>query len=140
VVLVEREPSLGGVCLNVGCIPSKALLHAAKVIADAKDMAAHGVSFGPPTIDLDQLRGWKDGVVSRLTGGLTGLARQRKITVVHGQGRFDSPTELAAEAADGSTTTISFDTAIIAVGSIAHVIDARQLGPHRCHPVTSALS
>src|SRR5205807_2796576 len=88
VTLVERWPVLGGVCLNVGCIPSKALLHAARVIAETKEMAEHGLSFGEPTIDLDRLRAWKDGVVSRLTGGLAGLAKQRKVTVVTGQGSF----------------------------------------------------
>ncbi|HYU83428.1 MAG TPA: biotin/lipoyl-containing protein, partial [Kribbellaceae bacterium] len=77
VVLVDRWPTLGGVCLNVGCIPSKALLHAARVIAETREMADHGLVFGPPQIDLDRLRGWKDGVVGRLTGGLAGLARQR---------------------------------------------------------------
>ena len=79
VVLVDTRPTLGGVCLNVGCIPSKALLHVAKVIDEAKAMGAHGVSFGAPTFDLAAMRGWKDGVVKRLTGGLTGLAKQRKV-------------------------------------------------------------
>src|SRR3954469_13064007 len=91
VVLVERWPSLGGVCLNVGCIPSKALLHAAKVIDETKDMAAHGIGFSEPSIDIDKLRGWKDGVVKKLTGGLSGLAKQRKVTVVSGVGRFTAP-------------------------------------------------
>ena len=84
VVLVERWNSLGGVCLNVGCIPSKALLHAARVIEETHEMAARGLSFAAPSIDLDRLRGWKDGVVKRLTGGLAGLARQRKVTVLQG--------------------------------------------------------
>src|SRR5271168_3791537 len=84
VVLVERWPQLGGVCLNVGCIPSKALLHAAKVISETQEMGAHGLSFAAPSVDVDKLRGWKDSVVKRLTGGLGGLARQRKVTVVHG--------------------------------------------------------
>ena len=84
VVLADERPALGGVCLNVGCIPSKALLHAARVIAETREMAAHGVRFGDPDIDLDALRGWKDGVVSRLTGGLAGLARQRKVTTAAG--------------------------------------------------------
>src|ERR1700744_646123 len=85
VVLVERNSTLGGVCLNVGCIPSKALLHAAKLIDDAADMSAHGVTFGAPQVDRDALRRWKEGVVKRLTGGLTTLARQRKVTVVTGE-------------------------------------------------------
>ena len=119
VVLVERYPSLGGVCLNVGCIPSKALLHAARVIAETKEMAAHGISFGPPRVDLDALRGWKDSVVERLTGGLAGLARQRKVTVVTGRGRFTSMNQLEVTGGDGGTTTISFEQAIIAAGSEA---------------------
>src|ERR1700761_3232119 len=90
VVLVDSRPTLGGVCLNVGCIPSKALLHVAKVIDDAKAMGAHGVSFGAPTFDPTAIRGWKDGVVKRLTGGLTGLAKQRKVKTVIGEGQFTS--------------------------------------------------
>src|SRR5271156_6576419 len=88
VVLVERYATLGGVCLNVGCIPSKALLHVAKVVDEASHMDAHGVAFGKPSIDLDSVRGWKESVVKRLTGGLTGLARQRKVVVVKGVGKF----------------------------------------------------
>ena len=91
VVMVDSRGPLGGVCLNVGCIPSKALLHAAKVIAETKEMAAHGLSFAAPTIDLDALRGWKDGVVTKLTGGLTGLAKQRKVQTLVGTGTFTSP-------------------------------------------------
>ena len=91
VVLVERYATLGGVCLNVGCIPSKALLHAAKVIADAEDMAHHGVTFGKPAIDLDGVRKFKDGVVSKLTKGLASLAKARKVTVVEGRAQFASP-------------------------------------------------
>ncbi|MEM6935296.1 MAG: biotin/lipoyl-containing protein, partial [Pseudomonadota bacterium] len=90
-VLIERYPALGGVCLNVGCIPSKALLHTAAVIDEAAAMADHGVSFGTPTIDLDKLRGFKDSVVGQLTGGLKGLAKKRKVTVIKGHGRFSSP-------------------------------------------------
>ena len=117
VTLVERHPNLGGVCLNVGCIPSKALLHAAKVIAEAEDMAAHGIRFAPPEIDIDALRGWKDGIVSRLTGGLKGLAKQRKVTVVQGLARFTSPNSVAITTADGSETSLGFEQAIIAAGS-----------------------
>ena len=116
VVLVERWPTLGGVCLNVGCIPSKALLHAARVIEETREMAANGIGFGEPDINIDKLRGWKDGVVKRLTGGLSGLARQRKVTVVEGVGRFASLNQLEVQA-NGSTKTISFEQAIIAVGS-----------------------
>jgi dihydrolipoamide dehydrogenase len=116
VVLVERWPTLGGVCLNVGCIPSKALLHAAKVIADAQEMSAHGLSFAAPVIDLAKLRGWKDSVVKRLTGGLSGLARQRKVTVVEGAGKFVSLNQVEVQGKDG-VKTISFEQAIIAAGS-----------------------
>ncbi|WP_306133088.1 dihydrolipoyl dehydrogenase [Roseivivax marinus] len=116
VVLIERYPSLGGVCLNVGCIPSKALLHVAKVITEADEMGGHGVSFGKPKIDLDELRGFKDGVVGKLTGGLDGLAKQRKVKVVRGLGKFTGPNMIAVEGDDG-TTKVSFDQCIIAAGS-----------------------
>ena len=119
VVLVDREPTLGGVCLNVGCIPSKALLHAARVIAETKEMSEHGLSFGAPDIDLDKLRAWKDGVVGRLTGGLAALAKQRKVTAIRGYGRFSSPHQVRVELADGGTTTVDFGQAIIAAGSEA---------------------
>jgi dihydrolipoamide dehydrogenase len=117
VTLVERWPSLGGVCLNVGCIPSKALLHAARVISETREMADHGLAFGDPAIDLDKLRAWKDAVVARLTGGLGGLAKQRKVTVVTGAGRFVSPNRLEVTAEDGTRTAIDFRQAIIAAGS-----------------------
>jgi len=117
VVMVDRGPVLGGVCLNVGCIPSKALLHAAKVIAETKEMSEHGVVFSTPGIDVDKLRAWKDGVISRLTGGLAGLARQRKVTTIRGYGRFTSPHQLQVELAEGGTTTVGFGQAIIAAGS-----------------------
>jgi dihydrolipoamide dehydrogenase len=116
VILVDRWPTLGGVCLNVGCIPSKALLHAAKVLAETREMAGHGLRFGTPDIDLDALRGWKDGVVRKLTGGLAGLAKQRKVTTVRGMGRFTSVNQLEVTGDDG-TTTVSFDQAVIAAGS-----------------------
>jgi dihydrolipoamide dehydrogenase len=119
VVLVERYPTLGGVCLNVGCIPSKALLHAAKVLAETREMSTHGLRFAAPTIDLEQLREWKDGVVARLVGGVTGLARQRKVTVVNGRGRFTSLDRLEVTSDDGEVRTIGFEQAIIACGSEA---------------------
>ncbi len=117
VTLVERYASLGGVCLNVGCIPSKALLHAAKVIAEARDMAEHGVTFGKPKVDIDTLADWKDGVVERLTGGLAGLAKKRKVEVVQGVGAFSDEHELTVETEGGETKKIAFEQAIIAVGS-----------------------
>ncbi len=116
VVLVERYPSLGGVCLNVGCIPSKALLHVAAVMDEAGRMAAHGVSFGKPTVDLDKLRGWKDKVVGKLTGGLAGMAKARKVSVVQGVGTFVGPHQLAVAGAQGRTI-VGFKQAIIAAGS-----------------------
>ena len=117
-VLVERYPTLGGVCLNVGCIPSKALLHAAAVIDEAGEMAAHGIDFGSPSIDIAKLAGWKDKVVGRLTRGLAGLAKQRKVQVVRGTGAFSSPHRLSVET-PGGTTVIGFERAIIAAGSQA---------------------
>ncbi|MCM2311296.1 MAG: dihydrolipoyl dehydrogenase [Steroidobacteraceae bacterium] len=114
--LVERSPTLGGVCLNVGCIPSKALLHAARVIEDARAMGDLGVSFGAPQIDATKLRDWKDSVVARLTGGLDSLARQRKVTVIRGRARFISGHELQVEGA-GESRTVSFAQCIIAAGS-----------------------
>jgi len=116
VALVERSPTLGGVCLNVGCIPSKALLHAARVIEETAAMAEHGLRFGPPEIDAGRLRDWKDSVVARLTGGLDSLARQRKVTVIHGTARFASPGELEIAQAD-SPKRVSFGQCIVAAGS-----------------------
>ncbi|OAM51168.1 dihydrolipoyl dehydrogenase [Methylovorus sp. MM2] len=120
VVLIERYATLGGVCLNVGCIPSKALLHTAKVITEAEETSHHGVTFGAPKIDLEQLRTWKaNDVVAKLTGGLAQMAKQRDVTTVQGVGKFTTPNQLAVTAADGKITTISFDNAIIAAGSQA---------------------
>ncbi|TAL81325.1 MAG: dihydrolipoyl dehydrogenase [Candidimonas sp.] len=117
VVLVERYATLGGVCLNVGCIPSKALLHTAAVADEARALATHGVSFGPPTIDLDVLRGYKDKVVGKLTSGLAGMARARKIKVMTGNGQFAGPHHLTVTAEGGAVQTVQFKSAIIAAGS-----------------------
>ncbi|PPD52673.1 MAG: dihydrolipoyl dehydrogenase [Methylotenera sp.] len=125
VVLIERYATLGGVCLNVGCIPSKALLHTAKVITEAQETAHHGVSFGAPKVDLDTLRNWKaNDVVGKLTGGLAAMAKGRGVTVVQGVGKFTSPNQIAVTLNDGSAadckvTTIGFEHAIIAAGSQA---------------------
>ena len=120
VVLIERYATLGGVCLNVGCIPSKALLHTAKVITEAEETSHHGVSFGKPKIDLDQLRSWKaNDVVGKLTGGLAQMAKQREVTTVVGVGKFTSPNQIAVTSDDGKVTTIGFENAIIAAGSQA---------------------
>ncbi len=116
VVLVERYPALGGVCLNVGCIPSKALLHVAKVLTEAEEVAHAGIEFGKPKISLEKLRSWKAGVVGRLTKGLVGLAKQRKVEVVQGKGQFATPNTLKVETPQGAKT-ISFNHCIIAAGS-----------------------
>ena len=116
VVLVERYASLGGVCLNVGCIPSKALLHAAKVITEAEEMSHFGVNMSQPQIDLPKLRGWKESIIKKLTGGLSGLAKARKVQVITGKGAFASPNTVVVETAEGSKT-IAFRSAIIAAGS-----------------------
>ncbi|WP_105169147.1 dihydrolipoyl dehydrogenase [Pseudoalteromonas sp. T1lg23B] len=116
VTLIESRNTLGGVCLNVGCIPSKALLHVAKVIDDAAEMSSHGVTFGAPQIDLDKIRSWKESVIGQLTGGLDGMAKMRKVKVVNGYGKFTGANTIAVEG-DAGTTTVTFDNAIIAAGS-----------------------
>ncbi len=116
VVLIEKDATLGGVCLNVGCIPSKALLHAAKVITEAEEMEGHGIKFAKPKVDIKTLAGWKSSVVKKLTGGLSGLAKGRKVTVVNGYGRFIGPNMIEVEGKDGKKT-VSFDQCIIAAGS-----------------------
>lgn len=116
VTLVERWETLGGVCLNVGCIPSKALLHAAKVIEEAREMSARGIAFGAPQLDFGKLRGWKSSIVKKLTGGLAMLAKQRKVEVVRGSGKFISPHVLEVTAA-GRSERIRFEQCIIAAGS-----------------------
>ena len=116
-VLIERYETLGGVCLNVGCIPSKALLHVAAVIDETKGMAKHGVSFAAPEINIDELRAYKDGVVKKMTGGLNFMAKSRKVNVVQGVGQFVSPNHIEVTAADGSKKVVAFQKAIIAAGS-----------------------
>jgi len=116
VILIEKYDNIGGVCLNVGCIPSKALLHTAQIITEAEEMSAHGVTFGKPKIDIKKLAGFKNKVIDQLTGGLAGLAKQRNVQIVHGYGKFTSPKTIVVEGKDG-TKTISFDNAIIAAGS-----------------------
>jgi dihydrolipoamide dehydrogenase len=133
-ILVERYPALGGVCLNVGCIPSKALLHAARVLAEAEEAAESGIRFGEPEIDVDKLRGWKTGVVERLTGGLEGLAKQRKVEVVHGVAQFAGPNLLEV-----GETTVSFDHCIVAVGSQAATLPGFPAGDPRVMDSTDAL-
>ena len=123
VLLIERYPNLGGVCLNVGCIPSKALLHTSAIIQETRDMAAHGVTFGEPQIDIDKLREFKEDVIGKLTGGLAGLAKQRNVTVAHGLASFSSTHSLLitqsadSDQADTPSRSVSFTSAVIAAGS-----------------------
>jgi len=138
VALVERYPALGGVCLNVGCIPSKALLHAAAVIDEAAAMAQHGIRFGEPEIDLDKLREFKSGVVGKLTGGLAGMAKQRKVEVVEGRASFASPNGLDVETAGGARQ-LTFAKAIIAVGSQSLELPNMPWGDPRLMDSTAAL-
>lgn len=116
VIIVERYPVLGGVCLNVGCIPSKALLHMAQIVHEAQEFSGHGVDFGAPKFDLDKIRSWKDSVTKGLNNGLDGLVKQRKITRLHGNGSFVSANQLQVDNENG-TQLVSFDQAIIAAGS-----------------------
>ena len=139
VVLVERYETLGGVCLNVGCIPSKALLHLAEVMTEVRTLGDHGVSFGEPTLDLDKIRSFKDSVVAKLTGGLTGLAKRRKVTVVRGVGSFEGPNLLAVEGGEGRRT-IAFENAIIAAGSSAIAIPGFPNDDPRLMDSTDALA
>ncbi len=118
VVLIDREENPGGVCLYRGCIPSKAILHAAESIESARESEAFGIKFGPPEIDLKALRAWKRSVVDKLTGGLGALTRQRNIRYIQGSARFTSPGTLAVDAADGSTVEVAFQNAVIATGSV----------------------
>ena len=116
VVLIERYPTLGGVCLNVGCIPSKALLHTAVIMEEVKTLGVMGVTYGAPEVDLDKMRAGKDRVVAKLTGGLAAMAKQRKVEVIQGTGRFESPSRIAVETKEGRVA-IRFDHCIIACGS-----------------------
>ncbi len=118
-VLIERWSTLGGVCLNVGCIPSKALLHAAKVLDESEEVNEIGIEFKKPKVDIDKLRGWKEKIVARLTGGLSGLAKQRKVQVLSGVGKFLDPNHVEVIAEDGKKTVVKFNNAVIAAGSEA---------------------
>ena len=138
VVLVERYATLGGVCLNVGCIPSKALLHIAKVLTEAQDAAHAGIEFGQPKISLEKLRAWKSGVLGKLTKGLSALAKQRQVQVVQGKGEFASPHTLKVQTSDGAKT-ISFDHCIIAAGSSIARIPGVPYDDKRMIDSTSAL-
>jgi dihydrolipoamide dehydrogenase len=142
VALIERYPALGGVCLNVGCIPSKALLHAGRVIDEAAAMKEHGVNFGEPSIDLDKLRGFKDGVVSKLTGGLAGMAKKRKVEFIQGVAEFSGPNGITVSGGkNGSADSreIGFERAIIAVGSQSLELSGLPWGDPRLMDSTGAL-
>ena len=117
VTLVDRWPQLGGVCLNVGCIPSKALLHAGRVIEEAESMSKHGIRFGEPKIDPAALKQWKNRIVGKLTAGLATLAKQRKVKVVQGTARFASPHRVEVQDPEGAKTRVGFEQCIIAAGS-----------------------
>jgi dihydrolipoamide dehydrogenase len=138
VILIEKYDSIGGVCLNVGCIPSKALLHTAEIINEAAEMADHGIDFGKPKIDIKKLAGFKNKVIKQLTGGLAGLAKQRKVQVVTGYGKFTSPQTIEVSGKDGSQT-ISFDNAIIAAGSSVFKIPGFPYDDERLMDSTGAL-
>jgi dihydrolipoyl dehydrogenase len=138
VVLIERYADLGGVCLNVGCIPSKALLHAARVVAEAEEMSHFGLKFGKPEIDLPALRTWKENVVAKGTKGLAGLAKQRKVQVLTGRAKFNSPHMVEVETGDGNKT-VSFDYSIIAAGSQSAKIPGFPDDDERLLDSTSAL-
>ena len=137
-VLIERYPTLGGVCLNVGCIPSKALLHVAKVITEAEETAHAGIDFGKPKIDISKLRAWKGGVVSKLTKGLAGLAKQRKVEVVEGRGEFASANTIRVETPQGAKI-VAFDHCIIAAGSSVTRIPGLPYDDKRIFDSTGAL-
>ncbi len=132
--LIERYDTLGGVCLNVGCIPSKALLHAARVVSEAEEMAEHGIKFGKPKFDVDALRSWKESVVKRLTGGLAGLAKQRKVEVITGVASLTGSNTLSV-----GDRTVSFDNCIIAAGSEAATIPGLPEDDPRVFDSTGAL-
>jgi len=124
VTLIDQEPNPGGVCLYRGCIPSKALLHIAKLIYEAKEAEKWGISFGKPEINLDKIRKFKENVVSKLTGGLGQLSKQRKINYIQGKGKFINDRELLVESANGEEIIVEFQNCIIATGSLAASIPA----------------
>jgi dihydrolipoamide dehydrogenase len=139
VTLIDSEPNPGGVCLYRGCIPSKALLHAAKVLTEAHEAEIYGVTFGKPKIDVEKLRTWKEGVVGQMTGGLGVLRKQRKIEYIEGQAKFVDNATLAVETLDGSTQNLSFENAIIATGSLPATVPAFNIGSDRIWNSTAAL-
>lgn len=139
VTLIDKQKNPGGVCLYKGCIPSKALLHVAKLINETREAKEWGVDFGEPKIDIDQLRAFKNKVVTKLTGGLGVLSKQRKINFVQGTARFASSTTVVVTRGDGTTETIGFDKAIIATGSVIATIPSLMIDSPRLLNSTSAL-
>ncbi len=139
VVLIEKHATLGGVCLNVGCIPSKALLHVSKVISEAEEVSHHGVTFAKPKIDINAIRTWKESVIGKLTGGLAGLAKQRKVQVVRGVAKFTSPNSLEVETAEGKKV-VTFDNCIVAAGSSVARIPGFPYDDERIIDSTGALA
>lgn len=138
VILVEQHPRLGGICLNSGCIPSKALLHATEVLHEAKQSAGRGIEFGEPKIDLDRLRDWKESILEKLGQGIKGLAQKRGVQLIHGRGHFEDSRTLRVETAEGQKF-VSYDKAIIAVGSKPAMPAAFDLGNKRIMTSTEAL-
>ena len=138
VTLVEQNPRLGGICLNVGCIPSKALLHAAEILREARESANRGIEFGQPKIDVDKLRAWKESILDKLGQGISGLAKQRGVQVVHGRGHFEDSQTLRVETSEGQKF-IRYEKAIIAVGSKPAMPNAFDLGNKRVMTSTEAL-
>ncbi len=138
VILVEREPRLGGVCLNRGCIPSKALLHAAHTVSAARESEKRGITFGPPKIDVGKLRAWKESILDRLGGGVAHLAKLRGVQVIHGRGYFEDSRTLRVETSEGQQF-INYEHAIVAVGSVAAMPKAFDLGNPRIMTSTEAL-
>jgi dihydrolipoamide dehydrogenase len=138
VTLIEKYDALGGVCLNVGCIPSKALLHSAAVISEAREMEKHGITFGKPKIDINKLRGFKESVIGKLTGGLASMAKARKVRVINGYAKFTSANTIAIEK-DGQSSTLSFDKAIIAAGSRVTILPMFESDDPRVIDSTGAL-
>lgn len=139
VILVEKYPTLGGVCLNVGCIPSKALLHVAKVINEADEMSHHGIDFGKPKLDIDKIRDFKKSVVSKLTTGLSGLAKQRKVKIIQGIAKFNSSNSVVIQTNDNKTQNLTFKQAIIAAGSRSFKVPGFPNDDPRILDSTSAL-
>src|ERR1051326_1039415 len=138
VILVERETRLGGVCLNRGCIPSKALLHAAKVISEAKESSRRGITFGDPKVELDKLRAWKESILEKLSGGIKGLAQKRGVEVVCARGHFENSNLLRIETEQGQKF-VQFEKAIIATGSKSAIPKAFDLGNPRIMTSREAL-